>query len=72
MIDRVSRLLLKTEIKFFISVIIIITVNLFDVKDAVHAEEREEKVGGQGKIAFFCGNPMVEIIKGIIHIYKNK
>lgn len=42
------------------------------MKDAVHAEEREEKVGGQGKIAFFCGNPMVEIIKGIIHIYKNK
>lgn len=71
MIDRVSRLLLDTEIKFFISVLII-TVNLFDVKDAVHAEEREEKVGGQGKIAFFCGNPMVEIIKGIIHIYKNK
>lgn len=71
MIDRVSRLLLDTEIKFFIGVLII-TVNLFDVKDAVHAEEREEKVGGQGKIAFFCGNPMVEIIKGIIHIYKNK
>jgi len=37
-------------------------------KDAAHGEEREEK----GKIAFFCGNPMVEVIKGIIHIYKNK
>ena len=48
--------------------IIIVIVNLFDVKDAAHGEEREEK----GKIAFFCGNPMVEIIKGIIHIYKNK
>ncbi|XP_020613706.1 BRCA1-associated protein-like [Orbicella faveolata] len=35
--------------------------------DAAHGEEREEK----GKVAFFCGNPMVEIIKGIIHIYKN-
>lgn len=43
-------------------------INLFDVKDAAHGEEQEEK----GKIAFFCGNPMVEIIKGIIHIYKNK
>ena len=48
--------------------IIIVIVNLFDVKDAAHGEEREET----GKIAFFCGNPMVEIIKGIIHIYKNK
>jgi len=36
-------------------------------------EEREEKLSEQhGKISFFCGNPMVEIIKGIIHIYKNK
>ena len=33
---------------------------------------KNEKCGGLGKIAFFCGNPMVEIIKGIIHIYKNK
>ncbi|KAJ7388720.1 hypothetical protein OS493_035998 [Desmophyllum pertusum] len=42
-----------------------------DVKDAALKEQKEEKGGGHGKIAFFCGNPMVEIIKGIIHIYKN-
>lgn len=49
---------------------------IFQDKDAnlgaAHEEEREEKSGEQGKIAFFCGNPMVEIIQGIIHIYKNK
>ena len=42
-------------------------------KEAIMKEEREEKLSDQhGKISFFCGNPMVEIIKGIIHIYKNK
>ena len=40
--------------------------------DSAHGDEKEEKSVGQGKIAFFCGNPMVEIIQGIIHIYKNK
>lgn len=41
-------------------------------KEAIMKEEREEKLSDQhGKISFFCGNPMVEIIKGIIHIYKN-
>lgn len=39
--------------------------------DSAHGDEKEEKSVGQGKIAFFCGNPMVEIIQGIIHIYKN-
>ena len=44
-----------------------------DVKGAAVKEEKEEGHSDQqGKIAFFCGNPMVEIIKGIIHIYKNK
>ena len=44
-----------------------------DVKNAAVKEEKEEKHSDQqGRIAFFCGNPMVEIIKGIIHIYKNK
>lgn len=54
----------------FICFIIILLLSLIclGVKDAAHGEEREEK----GKIAFFCGNPMVEVIKGIIHIYKNK
>lgn len=42
-------------------------------KEAIVKEEREEKLNDQhGKISFICGNPMVEIIKGIIHIYKNK
>ncbi|XP_068680875.1 BRCA1-associated protein-like isoform X1 [Montipora foliosa] len=41
-------------------------------KEAILKEEKEEKhTDQQGKIAFFCGNPMVEVIKGIIHIYKN-
>lgn len=41
-------------------------------KEAILKEEKEEKHTDQhGKIAFFCGNPMVEVIKGIIHIYKN-
>lgn len=53
---------------FYLFYNIIIIFDLFGVKDAAHGEEREEK----GKIAFFCGNPMVEVIKGIIHIYKNK
>lgn len=39
--------------------------------DSGHGDEKEEKSGGQGKVAFFCGNPIVEIIQGIIHIYKN-
>jgi len=44
-----------------------------NVKGAAVKEEKEEGHSDQqGKIAFFCGNPMVEIIKGIIHIYKNK
>lgn len=44
-----------------------------DVKNAIVKEEKEEKHGNQqGRIAFFCGNPVVEILKGIIHIYKNK
>jgi len=43
-----------------------------NVKGAAVKEEKEEGHSDQqGKIAFFCGNPMVEIIKGIIHIYKN-
>lgn len=43
------------------------------VKDALDKDERANtSIDFQGKIAFFCGNPMVEIIKGIIHIYKNK
>lgn len=42
------------------------------VKDALDKDERATTSDFQGKIAFFCGNPMVEIIKGIIHIYKNK
>lgn len=43
------------------------------MKDSVVQEEKEDKYGDQhGKVAFFCGNPMVEVIKGIIHIYKNK
>ena len=39
---------------------------------AVKEEKEEKHSDQQGRIAFFCGNPMVEIIKGIIHIYKNK
>lgn len=39
--------------------------------DSGQGDEKEEKSGGQGKVAFFCGNPIVEIIQGIIHIYKN-
>lgn len=43
------------------------------MKNAIVKEEKEEKHGNQqGRIAFFCGNPVVEILKGIIHIYKNK
>ncbi|XP_068678802.1 BRCA1-associated protein-like isoform X2 [Montipora foliosa] len=41
-------------------------------KKAIMKGKKEEKhTDKQSKIAFFCGNPMVERIMGIIHIYKN-
>ena len=33
---------------------------------------RTEAIEKRGKIAFFSGNPSVESVKGLLHIYKDK
>jgi predicted GH43/DUF377 family glycosyl hydrolase len=83
----VSFPLIRNLLKISLSVCIIVEKEeeqSLHVDAAIKTEEEEEEDSESarsnsddssqwmGKIGFFSGNPTVETVKGILHIYKNK